>query len=74
MTELGRWLVLAGLALAATGALIWLFGGILPFGRLPGDFRFGRGPVRVMFPLATSLLVSLVLTVVLNIVLRWLNR
>lgn len=74
MSDLGRWLVLAGLALAAVGAVVWILGGTVPFGRLPGDLRFGRGPVRVFVPLATSLLLSLVLTVVTNILLRLLNR
>jgi hypothetical protein len=42
--------------------------GRLGLGRLPGDFRFERGGVRVYFPIASALLVSLVVTVVLNVV------
>lgn len=69
MTELGRWLVIIGLALAAVGALLWLGFGRGWLGQLPGDVRIERGPVRFYFPLVTCLLLSLLLTVLL-----WLFR
>jgi len=61
----GRMLVLVGIALAAAGLLLML-GPRLPgfLGRLPGDFQWGRGNLRVYFPLATCLLISLVLTLI----------
>jgi hypothetical protein len=55
-----------GLVLLALGAA----GVKLPLGRLPGDLTWRRGGTRVSFPLATSLLVSVVATVVLNVVFR----
>ncbi len=55
--------------LAAVGAL-FLVGGRLGLGRLPGDFTWGRGNVRVYAPLATSIVISVLLTLVLNLVLR----
>ena len=62
---LGRMLLLAGIVMAAVGLFLML-GPRLPafFGRLPGDFQWGRGNVRVYFPLGTCLLISLVLTLV----------
>jgi hypothetical protein len=42
------------------------------FGRfhLPGDITFRSGSVTVYFPLATSLILSVILTVVLNVLFR----
>lgn len=49
------------------GAL--LLAGRIPFvGRLPGDFTFSTGEFTCFFPLATSILLSLLLTLLLNIV------
>jgi hypothetical protein len=59
---LGRFLILAGLLIAGVGVLMTLG---LPIGRLPGDFTFRRGTFSFYFPLATSLLVSLVLTLIM---------
>jgi len=59
----GRWVMLAGLFLVLTGALIWLFGRIAPEGRLlPGDLVIRRPGLTIYLPLATSLALSLVLT------------
>jgi hypothetical protein len=61
-------LVLAGV-LALLGVVLLFVGrGVIP--RLPGDFSFGKGNVRVYVPLGTSILVSIVLTVVLNLIFR----
>lgn len=74
MASLGKWLVLAGLVLVAVGLLVWLGAGRSWWGRLPGDFEFSRGHSTFRFPLATSLVVSLVLTVVLNLILWFFRR
>ena len=70
MTDIGRLLLIAGLALAAVGGLMMLLGGVLPIGRRPGDLGFEAGGARIYVPLATGLLLSVILTVVLNILLR----
>jgi hypothetical protein len=59
---LGRFLILAGLLIAGVGVLMTLG---LPIGRLPGDFTLKRGTFSFYFPLATSILVSLVLTLIM---------
>jgi len=70
---LGRILIVAGLLIAAAG-LFLTFGGRFSFlGRLPGDFVFGRGNVRVYLPLTTSLLISVALTLILALI-SWLRR
>ena len=63
---MGRWLIVVGLVIVAAGLLItW---GV-PIGRLPGDFTVRRGNFSFYFPLATSILASIVLTL-----LMWLFR
>jgi len=58
----GRLLVFLGLGIAALGLLVMVG---VPFGRLPGDFMVRRGPVSFYFPLATSIVLSLILTLIL---------
>lgn len=72
LTELGRWLLLIGVVLVVLGGVLFLLGRVpqLPLGRLPGDFSWERGNVRIYFPLGTMLLLSLVLTILLNLLLR----
>jgi hypothetical protein len=69
MGELGRLLMLVGAVLLAAGALIVLAGKLPWLGRLPGDIVVDRGPVTFYFPLATSIVLSVVLTL-----LFWLFR
>ena len=42
----------------------------VPLGRLPGDFMFRKGSVSFYFPLATSIIVSILLTLVLSLFRR----
>jgi hypothetical protein len=69
---MGRSIVILGLVLVAIGVLV-ILGERLPvrFGRLPGDFVW-RGKNSVFyFPLATSLLLSVLLSAVLWLVSRF---
>jgi hypothetical protein len=69
MGQLGRMLVLGGLALAGVGVLL-VVAERLGLGRLPGDMLWKRKNTTVYFPVVTSLIVSVVLTVILNLLLR----
>jgi hypothetical protein len=57
---MGKLLVLIGLGITAVGLLVILG---VPFGRFPGDIYVRRGNFSFYFPLATSLIVSILLTV-----------
>lgn len=71
MTDLGRLLVGGGLLLAGLGGLILLLGHLgLPLGRLPGDVSIERPGFSLHFPIATSLLVSVVLSAILYLLRR----
>jgi hypothetical protein len=68
--DIGRLLVVFGLLIALAGVVLMLAGRVSWLGRLPGDIHVQRGNWTFYFPLATSLLLSLVLTVVLWILGR----
>ncbi|ABY33561.1 MAG TPA: DUF2905 domain-containing protein [Chloroflexus aurantiacus] len=71
MTELGRWLIGAGVILVVIG-LVVLAAGRLPWlGRLPGDILIERDNLTIFIPLGTMLVVSLILTVIANLIARW---
>ena len=59
-----RLLIALGLLFLVAG-LAWPWLSKLPWGRLPGDISIVREGYSFHFPLATSLLVSIVLTVLL---------
>lgn len=59
-------LVIAGLALAAVGAALWLGRGF----RLPGDIFVERGGFSFGFPIVTCIVISLVLTILLHVFRR----
>ncbi len=69
MNQFGKLLFVAGILLAAIGALLWSGAGRGWFGRLPGDFHFTRGSFSFYFPFATCLLLSAALSLLL-----WLLR
>ncbi len=64
---MGRLLLFLGLGIAALGLLV--MAGV-PFGRLPGDFMVRKGSFSFYFPLATSIILSILLTLILSIFRR----
>ena len=73
-TELGKWLVFAGLGLAALGGVMWLLGHIPFFGNLPGDVQFQTQNFSCFFPIVSMLILSILATIILNIVIRIVNK
>jgi len=65
MSEMGKFLVIAGLMMAAVGAILWSGFGRGWVGRLPGDLHYSRGNFSFYFPIVTCLLASLLLTLLL---------
>ncbi len=63
---IGAVLLVAGLLLTYTNFFSWL-----KLGRLPGDLVFRKGSVSFYFPLATSILLSLVITLLLYLLRKW---
>jgi len=72
MQHLGKYLIVAGLALAVLGVLLWLFGPRLDwFGRLPGDVRVEKPGFKFFAPFTTMLLLSLLLSLVFWVIRRF---
>jgi hypothetical protein len=66
---IGKVILTFGLIMVLVGGGLLLIGK-LGLGKLPGDIFFQRGNTTFYFPLATSLIVSLVLTIILNLIFR----
>jgi hypothetical protein len=75
MENIGRFLMIGGIVLFVVGGLVFLaakFG--LPFGRLPGDIRIEREGFSFYFPLASSILISIMLTILVNVIIRLMKK
>ncbi|MBP2649542.1 MAG: hypothetical protein H6Q74_367 [Firmicutes bacterium] len=57
---IGGIIFLAGILMHFSGKMPWL-------GKLPGDIHIERDSFGVYFPIATSILLSIVLTILLNL-------
>jgi Protein of unknown function (DUF2905) len=72
VTVVGKLLIVLGAVLLVAGVLFTVLGKMnLPLGRLPGDIIYRGKNTTFYFPLATSVLVSVVLSLVLYVVGRW---
>jgi hypothetical protein len=71
MGDLGRMLIFIGGLLLVVGIILVLAGKMnLPIGRLPGDIVYRGKNTTFYFPLATSILLSVILSLVLYVVNR----
>jgi hypothetical protein len=69
MAGLGKPLIICGIILIVFGVIITFAGKIPWLGRLPGDILIKRDNFTFYFPLATSILVSIIISM-----LFWLFR
>jgi hypothetical protein len=70
MQDLGRILVVIGGLVAVLGVVLMLAPRVPWLGRLPGDIVIRRDSFSFYFPLATSIVLSLVLTLLVNLFWR----
>jgi hypothetical protein len=71
VTDLGKLLVLLGGIVVIVGLALILLGRTnLPIGRLPGDIIYRGKNTTFYFPLATSIVVSVVLSILLYVIAR----
>lgn len=66
---MGRWLIIFGVILIVAG-LLWPLLQKFGLGRLPGDIVVERENFRLYFPIATSLIISVILTAILWLINR----
>ena len=62
MSEIGRLLLVVGGVIVILGLVLSVAGRVPWLGRLPGDVVYRKGNFTLYFPLATSILLSLLLT------------
>ena len=67
MHDLGKFIVIIGIAVTVVGLMLWT--GFAPkwLGRLPGDIRIEREQSAFYFPIVTCIIVSIVVSVLLSI-------
>jgi len=71
MTEIGRLLVVLGIALVVIGGIVMLLGRTgLPLGRLPGDILYRGKNATFYFPLATSIILSILFSLFFFLISR----
>jgi Protein of unknown function (DUF2905) len=71
VTDIGKMLVVLGVVVIVAGVVLMLAGRAhVPLGRLPGDIVYRGKNTTFYFPLATSIIVSVVLSLVLWLVGR----
>ena len=59
---IGKFLIIFGIIIVAVGVLLLISGKIPWIGKLPGDIMIHKKNFTFYFPLATSILISVVLT------------
>lgn len=62
---IGRLLIITGIIVAVLGGLLFLSGKVPWLGKLPGDIMIQRKNFTFYFPLATSIILSIVITFIL---------
>lgn len=67
VTDLGKLLIIFGVIVIAVGLFLLISPKISWTGRLPGDILIKKKNFTFYFPLATSIVLSVVLTVLINL-------
>lgn len=72
--DLGKLLVVAGVALAVLGGLVWVVSRFVNLDSLPGTLRIQGSGFTCVVPVLASIIGSVVLTILLNVILRFLRK
>ena len=70
---MGKFLIIAGIVLLVAGLIIQFAGRIPYLGKLPGDIVIDKPGFKMYFPIATSILISIVISLILYLVNRFKN-
>jgi hypothetical protein len=72
MSDVGKLLIGLGIVLVVAGVVLTLLGRTnLPLGRLPGDIFYRGKHTTFYFPLATSVVISVILSLLLYLLGKW---
>jgi len=70
MQEVAKLLITFGFFFLLIGGILTLLSKFPIFGHLPGDIMIKRNSFTFYFPLASSIIISLILTLILNLLFR----
>ncbi|MCS7215562.1 MAG: DUF2905 domain-containing protein [Thermodesulfovibrio sp.] len=70
MNEIGKYLIISGIIIMIVGLLFTFAGKIPLIGRLPGDIVIERRNFVFYFPLATSIVISIIISLIFYILSR----
>jgi hypothetical protein len=66
VAEVGKFLVIIGIAIVVLGIILWTGIGAGFLGKLPGDIRIERGNSVFYFPIVTCIVISIVLSLIFS--------
>lgn len=70
--NIAKYLIIGGVVILLFGIILYFFKDQLNWlGKLPGDFQFQNENVKIYFPLATMIIVSLLLNLIIWLVRRF---
>ena len=64
LQQFGKFIFLSGIIIAGIGLIVMFIDKIPFFGKLPGDFTIKRDNFTFYFPLATSILISIIASLI----------
>jgi uncharacterized protein (UPF0305 family) len=68
MQQLGKYIILAGIALLVIGILIYFAGNKLHWiGNLPGDIKIEKENFKFYFPITTMIILSALITLIIKL-------
>ncbi len=73
MEDLAKLLIILGVVIILLGGALLLVGRVPFLGKLPGDITIQSGGFTCFFPLATSILLSILLTILVQVA-YWLSH
>lgn len=68
LQDLGRVIIVIGIALVVLGSILWFFGKLPFLGKLPGDIMVQKDNFSFYAPITTMILISIFLSIVLTII------
>jgi hypothetical protein len=69
--QMGKFLIVLGAIIVVVGVVLYFFDRVPSVGKLPGDIVIKRENFTFYFPLATSILISIVISVVLYLISKF---
>lgn len=69
--HIGKFLIILGALLVLCGIILYFAPKFPLLEKIPGNFRWQKGPVTVYFPLGLSIALSIILTILLRFWGKW---